>query len=77
MVLLPPVTFDADVDPAFDAEQAVDDGEERRLVNKNKLWFDKTFAGRDEDERISKRDSGGTKRHAMQQIEEDQSVDMR
>ena len=38
-VLRRPVTFDADIDPKFDAAQAVDQDEERRLDDKNKLWF--------------------------------------
>ena len=34
MVLRCPVMFDADVDPTFDAERAVDEDNERRLDDK-------------------------------------------
>ena len=60
--------------------RAVD--EEWRLVNNNKVWFNETVVGQDEDTRIIKRGGGsgggdGTKRYATRQMEEDQSVDMR
>ena len=37
-VLRHPVTFNADVNPTFDATRAVDEDEERRLDDENKIW---------------------------------------
>ena len=37
LVMRRPVMFDADVDPTFDAAWIVDEDQERRLDNKNKL----------------------------------------
>ena len=51
--------FDADVDPTFDAERAVDEDKERRLDDKQNLWFKESFAERDRDERILERRGGG------------------
>ena len=78
-VLLRPVSFNANVDPAFYAPRAVDEDKERRLVNKNKLWFDKAIAGRDKDKQTIERGGGrgnGTKQHATRQMQEDRSIDM-
>lgn len=35
-----PVTFDADVDPTFDAPLALDEREEEQLMDANKNWYD-------------------------------------
>ena len=46
------VTLDADIDSTFDTARAVDEDKDRRMDNKNKLWFEERVAGRDEDGRI-------------------------
>ena len=58
-VLRCPVTFDADVDPTFDAAQAVDEDVERRLHDENTLLSEKRVAGQDKGERILERGGGG------------------
>ena len=54
--------FDADVDPMFDKARAVDEDKEWRLVKKNKLWFEETVAGWNEDKQIIERGGDGTPR---------------
>ena len=71
------VTFDADVDPGSNAPQALDDNEEERRDDANKIWFKERVVGRDEDQQILERGGDGTKRHTTRQLDEDQSVDMR
>ena len=54
-----PVTFDADVDPTFNAARAVDEDKERRLDNENKIWFEERVVGLDEDDQILEWVGGG------------------
>ena len=58
-VLRRPVTFDAGVDPKFDAAWAVDEDEERRLDDEKKFWFKERVAGRDEDDQNPEQGGGG------------------
>ena len=53
------MTFDADVDPTFDAARAVDEDEERRLDDEKKIWFEERVAGLDEDDQILELVIGG------------------
>ena len=52
LVLRRPVTFDADVNPIFNAPRALDNDKERSLDDANKLWFKERIAGREEDKQI-------------------------
>ena len=54
-----PVRFDANVNPASDAERAVNKDQERRLDDENMLWFEERVAVRDEDEQVLERVGGG------------------
>ena len=51
--------FDADVYLELDAARAVDEDEELRLDDKHKLWFEEMVAGRDANNQIIERVSGG------------------
>ena len=50
---------DAVVDSTFDAARAVEEDEERRLDDKNKIWFEERVAGLNEDDQILERVGGG------------------
>ena len=63
-MLLRPVTFGADVDLTFDAGRVVDKDNKRWLVIKNKLWFNETVVGQDEDEQIIERGGAGRRHQA-------------
>ncbi len=41
-----PVTFDADVDPTFDAPLVLDEREEEQLMDANKNWYEERSSGR-------------------------------
>ena len=78
-VRLRQVTFDANIDPTFDAAWPVFKDNKQRLVNKNKLWFDKTVARRDAVKQIIEQGGGrcnGTKQHDKRQMQEDRSITM-
>ena len=51
-VLRHPMRFDANVDPRFEVVGAVGEDKQQQLSNKDKLWFDKTVTGRDNDKQI-------------------------
>ena len=57
-VLRRPVTFNANVEPTFDAARVVDEDKERRKDDENKLWFEERVEGQDEDKQILERGGG-------------------
>ena len=60
-----PVTFEANANPTFDAAHTVDEDEERRLDDDNKLWYEERVAGREKDKRIIERGGRTISPHTM------------
>ncbi|KAL9179988.1 hypothetical protein ACHAXT_007958 [Thalassiosira profunda] len=86
-----PVTFDADADPSFDAPKVLDEKEEERLDDANRLWYeDKTGSGgkgvlgeyasvdakNGETSQMSGELQPQPTKHHTRQMEEDQELDM-
>ncbi|KAL7539177.1 hypothetical protein ACHAXR_010213 [Thalassiosira sp. AJA248-18] len=88
-VLRRPLTFDADVDPTFDAPKVLDEKEEERLDDVNRLWYEEKSGGggvlgeyaveadssNTEILNQGASSSGSGKQHTRQ-MEEDQQLDM-
>ena len=88
-VLRRPVTFDADTDPTFEAPKVLDESEEEKLNDVNKLWFETstsstaasvlgeyTSLDSSDNNSDSKPQPQQQQQHARQN-EEDQELDMR